>query len=90
MYTITRHSPGELLKVRKSNQREQKSIPTLIEASPMENSEIRTNFRCVRWAEYGLGRKDGVSIDCWNETMKFDKIRTVEEQIETLVNRVTT
>jgi len=84
------HSPGELLKVRKSNRGEQKSIPTLIEAPPMKNSEIWADFRRARWAEYDLGRNDGVSIDCWSETMELDKIRAVEEQIETLVNRVTT
>jgi len=54
----------------------------------MKNSEIWANFRCARWAKYNLGRKDGVSIDCWNETVKLDKIRAVEEEIETLVNRV--
>jgi len=51
----------------------------------MKNLEIETNFRGATWAEYNLGRKDA---DCWNERMKLDQIRAVEEQIETLVNRV--
>ena len=53
----------------------------------MKYSEIRTNFRCTRGAEYGIGRKDGTSIGSLSGTMKFNKIRAVEEQIETLVDR---
>ena len=41
--------------------------------------------------EYGLGQKDGTSTSInsysLSGTMKFNKIRAVEEQIETLVDR---
>ena len=66
-----RHSPRELLKVRKSDRGQQKSIPTI--------------FRCARWVEYGLGRKDErVIFSKLTRTMKFDKTRAVEEQIQTI------
>jgi len=81
-----RHSPGELLEIRKSNRGEQKSIPILILGFPMKYSEIRANFRCARGVEYDLGCKDDASIGFRSGTMKFDKIRAVEEQIETLVD----
>jgi len=94
-----RHSPRELLKVGKSDRGEQKSIPILyadrgdqltrflVGDSPLKYSKIRTIFRCARWAEYGLGRKEeSVIFSELTGTMKFDKTRAVEEQIETLVN----
>jgi len=92
-----RHSPRELLKVRKSDRGQQKSIPILYADrgdkltrflagdSPLKYSEIPTIFRCARWVEYGLGRKDERVISSkLTRTMKFDKTRAVEEQIQTI------
>jgi len=83
-----RHPPRELLKVGKSDRGEQKSTPILILGFPMKYSEICKKFWCGRRAEYALGRKDGVSVGSLNGTMKFDKIRAVEEHRVNLVRRM--